>query len=69
MEKNPTMWRKIENKVIQSEEFNMKLNSSRCITWFYNFSPHYIYVGRLNRVVSLVTVFKELSNVTSPFWS
>ena len=26
-------------------------------------------VGRLNGVVSLVTVFEELSHVTSPFWS
>ena len=37
----------------------------------HKMSVHYhdITVGRLNEVVSLVTVFEELTHVTSPFWS
>ena len=34
-----------------------------------NLSRKWVRVRRLNELVSLITVFEELSHVMSPFWS
>ena len=49
MEKNPTIWRKIENKVIQSEESNMK--ESRYFNVSVLLNDHQVLEKMLSSVV------------------
>ena len=44
LEKNPTMWRKIEKKLIQSEEFNMKESQRYNVSVLKN---HYQDLGKM----------------------
>ena len=53
MEKNPTMWRKLKRKVIQSEEFNMK--ECRC----YNVS---VLINLHQNLEKMLPMFNEKQN-------